>query len=367
MRRTLAVVIFLGALAGCLDADPGGNDPAATSSDAPAVRPTRYYEGFHRIGDVDGFVDALVANASDVVTPFEVGSSVNGNVQQGLRITAPGDAAGRVRFLIDGGIHGNEVYGSESVLYIAAWLTENHATNQTARDILSAVDLRLIFHINPDGREDNTRENAHSVDLNRNFDVDFGNPSPLCRSQSISPLIPYYYAGPEPTSEPETKALADYMEGFEPEMYLSFHTGRHALIRPWAACNPPHPMPAADDAFFEAIEAWTRAHTTYQNTGTAEETADRTFPPGAASGSSTDWCYLTYHCVALTMEVTLTYGEGNVDPAEQAEEAFPIVLHLLENAKSYRLWENPPDDLEAYGSGYHLLPVPEAVKNGNPI
>jgi hypothetical protein len=299
-------------------------------------------QGFHRVPDLPALQAALAAHAA-LVQPFELGRSVNGTAILGVRLTAPGDSGQRVRVLVDGGIHGNEVYGAESAVYLAAWLAENYGRNATATRILQQDDVRLVFLLNPDGRAGDHRENAHGVDLNRNFDVDFGNPNPLCRSQSISPAVPYYYAGPRPLSEPETAALAAYMQELEPQLYLSHHTGRHAVIRPWAACDPPYPMPAADDALFESIESWVSNHTTYKNTGTAEETAkrERLFPPGAASGSSTDWCYLTYHCVALTLEVTMAYGEGGGDPVGIAEEALPVSVHMLEHAADYAAWRAP--------------------------
>jgi hypothetical protein len=324
-------------LAGCVaaPAPPAGRD-------APAAQPA--WEGFHRAGDIEGFQAALATRAGGIAQPFVLGSSVQGREILGVRLTAPGDPADRARVLVDGGIHGNEVYGAEAAMYLASWLVENAASNATATRVLDNIDLRIVFLLNPDGRAADARENAHRVDLNRNFDVDFGNPNPLCRSQSVDPAVPYYYAGPEPLSEPETSALAALMAEFEPQIYLSHHTGRdRALIRPWSACEPPHPMPASDNALFESIEAWARGHTTYQNTGTAEETAQRLFPPGAASGSSADWCYLTYHCVALTLEVTGAYGEGDEDPVAVAEEAMAISLHVLAHAEAYGAWRDPGD------------------------
>lgn len=342
--RTLAWILTLVSaapiLAGCFEAGPALDVGAGAGDDVPAVAPSNFSD-FHRVGDLPAFRDALVARAPNLTEPFAVGTSVEGRDLIGLRVTAPGDASQRVRVLFDGGIHGNEVYGIESVLYVAAWLVENYGSNATATRILETADVRFILLVNPDGRVADTRTNTNGVDLNRNFDADHGNPDPRCRSQNVSPLIPYYFAGMEPFSEPESRAVADVMETFPPEIYLTYHTGRHALIRPWAACDPPFTMPAHDDAVFEAIEEWTRQNTEFQNTGTAEETANRAFPPGAASGSSMDWCYMVYHCVGLTMEVSVVYGEGNQDPVDVAEEAFPIALHMLEHAGAYAVWRAP--------------------------
>lgn len=340
MRAPLLALLAL--TAGCL-----GQTTLPSPGDLPALRPT-LATGFHGPEEAPLLLDALAAARPDLAVRFSLGQSVNGTDLPGLALTAPGDASGRVRVLVDGGVHGNEVIGIESVLHMAGWLVENEARNATAARILRDVDLRLAPQMSPDGRAGLTRWNANGVNLNRNFDVDWGNPNPLCRSQTVAPELQYAgtggldYAGPSPRSEPESQALAALMEEFQPQIYLSFHTGRHALIRPWGACDPPFPIPEADMAVFTAIESWVQNHTTYSNTGDAVTTAsrERAFPPGAASGSTTDYCYVEYHCVALTPEVTLD-GGLNGDPVASAEEVLPVWLHILENARDYGAWRVP--------------------------
>lgn len=334
-----APVLALGLLlAGCV----ADLSPTPASVDAPASRPA-LFSGLHNVSDLPAFRDALVARSPAVATPFVLGASVRGEEILGVRLTAPGDASARIPVLVDGGIHGNEVFGAETGMYLAAWLVENYGRNATATRILETTEVHVVLLLNPDGRVAMTRTNANGVDLNRNSDVDFGNPDPTCRSQSISPLLPYYYAGPRAFSEPETAALRDSMAEIEPRLYVSHHTGRpYSLIRPWSACQAPHEMPAEHDAVYEAIESWARNHTKYAVTGTAAETAQRLFPPGAASGSTADWCYLAHGCVAITLEVTHLYGDDpEGDPVAIAEDALPITLHLLTHASDYAAWRAP--------------------------
>lgn len=337
--RVAPLLMLAVVLAGCTAPAPTG--------DQPAQRPA-LFAGFHGTGDVAPFLDAVAALRPDMTRRFSIGQSVGGTDLPALALTAPGDAGNRTRVLLDGGIHGNEVHGIESVLFTTAWLAENYGRNATATRILQTVDLRVAPLLNPDGRDAGTRPNGNGVNLNRNFDVDFGNPSPLCRSQTVGPELyeaggsTFDYAGPRPRSEPESQAIAGLMAEFQPHIYLSYHTGRHALIRPWGACDPPFPIPPQDMAVYGAIESWVQNHTTYRNTGDAVTTAsrERTFPPGAASGSSTDYCYVAHHCLAFTPEITLVTGEEG-DPVLFAEEFLPVALHILEHAADYGAWRVP--------------------------
>ena len=72
-----------------------------------------------------------------------------------IRAVEVGNPAG-TRVLVVGRIHGNETTG----IAIADAL-EHRAP--------SDLDLWIVPHLNPDGVAADTRQNAHGVDLNRNF------------------------------------------------------------------------------------------------------------------------------------------------------------------------------------------------------
>lgn len=141
---------------------------------APAARPPR---------------EALPAG--DVV----VGLSVQGRPIEAITLGGSGR-----RILLIGGIHGDEGEGGRTI----------NATIAFLRALEPDATIRLVRDANPDGAAAKTRTNARGVDLNRNW------PARNYRSGGDR--------GPAPLSEPETRALHDEIERFDPELVLVCHS-----------------------------------------------------------------------------------------------------------------------------------------------
>ena len=65
--------------------------------------------------------------------------------------------------------------------------------------------------MNPDGYAAHRRQNAHRVDLNRNWPHRWTN------------LTGMYYSGTGPRSEPETRAMLAFLRGLRPKYVVSIH------------------------------------------------------------------------------------------------------------------------------------------------
>ncbi len=84
---------------------------------------------------------------------------------------------------------------------------------QTLRDgkPIHGIDLWVVPTYNPDGLAAGSRKNAHGVDLNRNYPYHWVD------------LDGSYESGPEPASEPETRAMMKFLRDVRPSRILSFH------------------------------------------------------------------------------------------------------------------------------------------------
>jgi len=118
--------------------------------------------------------------------------------------------------LYTGTIHAREWIGNELAVAFIDYLLTNHQTDPRVASALAKNTLYIVPVLNPDGFEysqthysfwrKNRRKNpdgSFGVDLNRNFSVGW--------SKSSNPSS-NVYGGPSPFSEPETKAIKEFVD-----------------------------------------------------------------------------------------------------------------------------------------------------------
>lgn len=125
-----------------------------------------------------------------------IGRSVQGRPITAYRI---GDPEAATKVVVLATMHGNEAGPARVV------------THLISGPAVHGADIWLVPTYNPDGRARHTRQNAHGVDLNRNF------------PQKWQRLTGSYYSGPAPGSEPETRAIMAFLNNVSPDYVVSFH------------------------------------------------------------------------------------------------------------------------------------------------
>ncbi|MEA2490479.1 MAG: murein peptide amidase [Acidobacteriota bacterium] len=139
--------------------------------------------------------------------------SVYGTSNDGLPLTVYLPASGIAEIIVLAAIHGDE--------------PETTVAVSEALRCLPAGELQaaVILCGNPDGMVRGTRGNGRGVDLNRNFPTSNWRPEPVfyksrandARDIALSP-------GPEPASEPETRALIALLDRLKPRAVVSLHS-----------------------------------------------------------------------------------------------------------------------------------------------
>ncbi len=124
----------------------------------------------------------------------QLGRSVDGRPIHAIRV---GDPRG-TPVLVVGCVHGNEQAGI-AVARALAKLSPH------------GIDLWIVPDLNPDGVAADTRQNAHGVDLNRNFPFRW------------RPQVGVYASGLHPLSEPEARIAHALILRVHPRLTVWFH------------------------------------------------------------------------------------------------------------------------------------------------
>ncbi|HUZ81309.1 MAG TPA: M14 family zinc carboxypeptidase [Gaiellaceae bacterium] len=147
---------------------------------------------------------AGTSNSGDLLShrTVRLGRSVDG---RSIMAVETGDFDSPRKALVVGCIHGNECAG----VAVADRLAQSAPPRE--------VDLWVVPNLNPDGRAAGTRQNAHGVDLNRNF------------PRAWRRMVGLYDSGQRPLSEPESRIAVRLIERVRPSVSIWFHQHRDVV------------------------------------------------------------------------------------------------------------------------------------------
>jgi protein MpaA len=132
-----------------------------------------------------------------------------GTTVQGRPLTAFVLGEGPETTLVHGGCHGDEPQSIHVATQLLNYL-------RTKPDVLQGRSVVVMPSVNPDGAALAQRTNARHVDINRNF--------PASNWKRGASRKSRFYGGPDPASEPETKAVMGLLKATAPSKVIAIHT-----------------------------------------------------------------------------------------------------------------------------------------------
>jgi carboxypeptidase T len=229
------------------------------------------YGGYYRFSEMQARIDSLVNHYPTLVQKTILPQTTAGGrpiivVKISDNVTVNENEA---EVLYTGLHHAREGMSMMNLFFFMQYLVENYAINP---DIAAIVDNRELFFIpcvNPDGyvyNETNTpggggmwRKNRRNngsgrfgVDLNRNYNVDWGVSGPNINI-STDPASDSYI-GPSAFSEPETQAIRQFAQARHLKLVIDHHAYGNYYVTPYGV-PASHPFTIADNKFYKYASA----------------------------------------------------------------------------------------------------------------
>lgn len=182
-----------------------------TYSESQAIDLSKY----HHYEDVEALFKKLESEYPTLARLGSIGQSTKGRELYYLQISDNVSAIeeGEPMFKYVANIHGNEAVGRQLVIFLAQYLLKNYHSNTRVKTLVDSTNIFLMPSANPDGFEnsrlgikskgnDDTcegilgRQNANSVDLNRNFPDQFRQTSNFGIQKETQALMDWIESNP---------------------------------------------------------------------------------------------------------------------------------------------------------------------------
>ncbi|XP_068018665.1 carboxypeptidase A6 [Melanerpes formicivorus] len=299
------------------------------------------YEVYHPLEEIQDWMHQLNKTHSDLVHMFSVGESYEGRPLFVLKLGTRSRPYKKAVW-IDCGIHAREWIGPAFCQWFVKEALQTYQTDPAMRKMLTQLYFYVMPVFNVDGyhfswtndrfwrktRSRDRRFRCHGVDANRNWKVKWCD-----EGASLHPCDDTY-CGPFPESEPEVRAVAQFLRRHRRQLraYLSFHAYAQMLLYPYSYKHALIPnFSCVESAAYDAVTALHSAYGVRYRYGPASSTLY------VSSGSSMDWAYRSGVPYAFAFELrdTGTHGfllpEALIRPTctETLLAVRAIALHLL--------------------------------------
>lgn len=224
----------------------GAHRPQGNFERGASSHDENWFTSYKQLADIYAYFDAQIAAHPDLITKADFGDTIEGRDMFSFTITAPDEAGNlssdRPVILWNGGQHAREWVSPMTVTYIASKLLDDSQSDPEVAALLGSVRFVIVPVLNPDGYlytwsterywRKNRRSNPGSpfigVDLNRNWDIDFGGDG-----TSTDPSSDVYH-GVSAFSEPETAALSTLALSYGSDLaaHIDYHTFSQLILWP---------------------------------------------------------------------------------------------------------------------------------------
>ncbi|CAH2229956.1 jg14028 [Pararge aegeria aegeria] len=256
-----------------------------------AEKPSRMgWNEYHRLDVIHDFLEGLNIEYPSICTVGMIGTSLEGRPLKILKVSNSNSSNQAV--WIDAGIHAREWIAPAVATYVANHIVRNFTTLPT-----SITNKDWYFHpvVNPDGYEHSHtgdrmwRKNrarhkgaCMGVDLNRNFSYSWGGKESSGNPENT------FYRGPEPFSEPESRAMRDFILNSDIpfRVYITLHSYGQVIVFPFASKDEPCPD------YVRLLEGATvMSKAIYETNGNTYKVGVSRDVMYGAAGTSNDWSY----------------------------------------------------------------------------
>lgn len=294
---------------------------------------------YHTYGETVELLQELARLYPGQAVVFSAGQSLEGREIMVIKIS---DNAGieedEPNIFISGCHHAREWISVEIPLLFAQYLLENYSTSPQVRDTVNRGQIYIMPIQNPDGLafsihtyrmwRKNRRYNGNlswGVDPNRNYGHQWGYDNTGSSPDPDSAV----YRGAYAFSEPETRAVRDFLLEHPPAGALNFHNYSQLILYPWGYTA----TPTKDDAKMESI-ARGMADLILQVSGRVYRYGSGAQALYPTNGDTDDWIYWTFGTPSFTVELPpeLFIQGGFITTQEMIQSVFqemrPAMLYF---------------------------------------
>jgi hypothetical protein len=232
-----------------------------------------------------------------------------------------------------GGIHAREIANPEMLMTFATQLLDGYGRDAESTMLLDERRVVLVPLLNPDGhavvekgytgdrggnlmqRKSTVGGNpAVGVDLNRNYEWHWGGPGASSSPRSET------YRGPSAGSEPETKAIQDYLKREKPDVFIDWHSYSKLNMFPWGDTREKTKDHEAFKAIAEKFTTWN---------GYSPMQSIQLYP---TTGTTDDHAYGVEGVPAFAIETGSSFHQSDAEYAKTLRENLPVLDYAVKIA-----------------------------------